>query len=429
MTSMDVREGQASEPPAGQPRAHEDLLRHASVLIVDDAPANVALLTRLLRSADVRQLHGVTDSREAVEVWLQVRPDLVLLDLQMPHLDGFEVMAALRAAAPDGQFVPILVLTADTTPTTRDRALSAGANDFLTKPFDRTEVVLRVRNLLQTGSLYAAVQRHNATLTAELERHADQERRLAAEHRELTAAIDTVLTGGRLSMVFQPIVDLARSRLVGLEALARFAGDPPRPPNEWFEDAGRVDRSVDLEIAAIAAALQELDQLPAEVFLSVNASPATAMSPQLERLLDRFTGQRIVLELTEHSPVDDYDALLAALGELRRRGIRIAVDDTGAGYAGLQHLLRVRPEVVKLDVALTRGIDVDPARRALATGLVAFAREMGSAIIAEGIETAAELETLRGLEIGWGQGYHLARPSQLPSALSLNAFATAAGSA
>jgi EAL domain-containing protein (putative c-di-GMP-specific phosphodiesterase class I) len=429
MTSMDARGGQASEPPLGQLRVDEDLLQNACVLVVDDAPANVALLSRLLRSVGVQQVHGVTDSREAVERWLQVRPDLVLLDLQMPHLDGFQVMASLRAAAPDGVFVPILVLTADTTSTTRDRALSAGANDFLTKPFDRTEVVLRVRNLLQTRSLYADVQRHNAALTAELERHADQERRLAAEHRALTAALDAVLNDGRLSMVFQPIVDLEGSRLVGLEALARFAGDPPRPPNEWFEDAGRVGRSVDLEIAAIAAALQELDQLPAEVFLSVNASPATAMSPQLERLLDRFSGQRIVLELTEHSPVDDYDALLAALGELRRRGIRIAVDDTGAGYAGLQHLLRVRPEIVKLDVALTRGIDADPARRALATGLVAFARELDAVVVAEGIETAAELETLRALEIGWGQGYHLARPASLPAALSLNAFAAVAGSA
>ncbi|MEX2291000.1 MAG: EAL domain-containing protein [Mycobacteriales bacterium] len=412
-----------------QPGVDEDLLRDASVLVVDDAPANVALLTRLLRDAGVRRTHGVTDPRQALDRWQQARPDLVLLDLQMPHLDGFAVMAALRAATPDEQFVPILVLTADTTSTTRDRALRAGANDFLTKPFDATEVLLRVRNLLQTRSLYATVQRHNATLTAELDRRASQERRLAAEHRELSSRIDAVLAEDRLRMVFQPIVDLARSRLVGLEALARFAADPPRPPNEWFEDAGRVDRGVDLELAAIAAALEQLGQLPCGPFLSLNASPATAVSPQLADLFDRVPGERIVLELTEHSQVADYDTLLAALGRLRRRGVRVAVDDTGAGYAGLHHLLRVRPEIVKLDVALTRGIDTDPARRALATGLVAFARELDAVIVAEGIETAAELETLRALEIGWGQGYHLARPAQLPSALTLNEFAAVADSA
>lgn len=426
---MDVREGEPGVPLVEQPTVDEYLLRDAAVLVVDDAPANVALLTRLLRDAGVQRIHGITDPRQALERWRQVRPDLVLLDLQMPHLDGFAVMAALRAATPGGQFLPILVLTADTTSSTRDRALGAGANDFLTKPFDATEVLLRVRNLLQTRSLYATVQRHNVTLTAELDRRAAQERRLAAEHRELSARIDAVLAEGRMSMVFQPIVDLAGSRLVGLEALARFATDPPRPPNEWFEDAGRVDRGVELELGAVAAALDQLDQLPCGSFLSVNASPATAVSPRLEQLLDRFPGDRVVLELTEHSPVEDYDTLLTSLGRLRRRGVRVAVDDTGAGYAGLHHLLRVRPEIVKLDVALTRDIDADPARRALATGLVAFARELDAVVIAEGIETTAELETLRALKIGWGQGYHLARPARLPAALSLNAFTAVAGSA
>jgi EAL domain-containing protein (putative c-di-GMP-specific phosphodiesterase class I) len=121
-----------------------------------------------------------------------------------------------------------------------------------------------------------------------------------------------------------------------------------------------------------------------------------------------------VVELTEHSRVEDYDALLGALDALREGGVRIAVDDAGAGYAGLQHILRLHPEILKLDTALTPGIDNDPVRRALAASLLTFADEIGAVIVAEGIETPQELDTLRSLGIPWGQGYHLARPGALP---------------
>lgn len=414
VTGTEIESGQVVTSTVGTLGLEDAVLRDATVLVVDDTPANVVLLTRLLRSAGVEQVFGVTDPREAVDQWRRTRADLVLLDLQMPHLDGFAVMAALREAVPAGQFVPVLVLTADTAPTTRDRALAAGANDFLAKPFDRTEVVLRVRNLLHTSSLYAEAQRHNAALAAELDRRAAQDERLAREQREVQARVDAVLTAGRVSMVFQPIVGLADGHLVGLEALARFPAEPVRPPGAWFEDAWTCERGIDLELAAIRAATEQLDRVPACAFMSVNASPATAVSAQLGRLLDDVPCDRLVLELTEHTQVEDYDTLLAGLDSLRRRGVRVAVDDTGAGYAGLRHLLQVRPNIVKLDVALTRGIDTDPARRALAAGLVTFAREIGAAVVAEGIETEQELQTLQALEIEWGQGYHLARPAQLP---------------
>ena len=414
VTKLETGAGKVMASGVGEFGLDDAVLRSASVLVVDDTPANVALLTRLLRSAGVEDVHGVTDSREAVEHWRRTRADLVLLDLQMPHLDGFAVMASLRAAVPAGQFVPVLVLTADTAPTTRDRALAAGANDFLAKPFDRSEVVLRVRNLLHTRSLHADVQRHNAALTAELERRAERDERLSREHREIAGRVDTILAAGRLAMVFQPIFDLAGGQLVGVEALARFPNEPARPPDAWFQDAWTCGRGIDLELAAIRAATDQIDRVPVGAVLSVNASPATAVSPLLGSLLEGLPQDRIVLELTEHTQVEDYDALLTGLRGLRRRGVRIAVDDTGAGYAGLRHLLHVRPDIVKLDVALTRGVDTDPARRALAAGLVTFAQEIDAAVVAEGIETEDELQTLRTLGIGWGQGYHLARPGQLP---------------
>jgi EAL domain-containing protein (putative c-di-GMP-specific phosphodiesterase class I) len=420
--------GEGGEGPArawspGRLLPDADVLHDSCVVVIDDVPANVVLLKRLIESAGVEHVHGVTDPREAVQRCLEVGADLVLLDLQMPYLDGFAVMSALRATLPGDEFVPVLVLTADTASETRDRALRAGANDFLTKPFDRSEVVLRVGNLLHTRSLYAQVQRHNAALRVELERRVDEERRSAAQRQEQLDRIDAVLSGGLLRMVFQPIVDLVADTVVGVEALARFATEPSRPPNEWFDDAVDADRGVELELAAIAAALEEISDVPRDGFMSVNVSPATVMTPALGRLLDEIPADRVMLELTEHTRVQDYEALVTELGRLRRRGVRIAVDDTGSGYAGLRHLLDVRPDIIKLDIALTCGVDADPARRALAVGLTSFAREIDAVVIAEGIENERELETLKALGIDWGQGYHLARPGALPAVLGLNARA------
>jgi EAL domain-containing protein (putative c-di-GMP-specific phosphodiesterase class I) len=121
-----------------------------------------------------------------------------------------------------------------------------------------------------------------------------------------------------------------------------------------------------------------------------------------------------VLELTEHNPVDDYPTLLDALDRFRRWGGRIAIDDTGAGYASFQHLLWLHPDIIKLDITLTRGINADPARRALAGALVGFATEIGAIIIAEGIEIPGDLAALQRIGIPWGQGYYLARPGGLP---------------
>jgi EAL domain-containing protein (putative c-di-GMP-specific phosphodiesterase class I) len=214
-------------------------------------------------------------------------------------------------------------------------------------------------------------------------------------------------------VVYQPIVSLVTGRLLGVEALARFRAEPYRPPNEWFAEAEAVGRGVEMEIRAVELALGQLDALPAGTYMSINTSPAAAVVPRFTALVGRYPGERIVLELTEHTRVQDYEALLAALEVPRSHGVRIAVDDTGAGYAGLQHLLRLQPNVLKLDLALTRSIDADPARRALASALVTFAGEIGAVLVAEGVESVSELRTLSALGIPAAQGYHLARPASL----------------
>jgi EAL domain-containing protein (putative c-di-GMP-specific phosphodiesterase class I) len=338
----------------------------------------------------------------------------VLLDLHMPHLDGFGVLEALQAALAPDDFLPVIVLTGDATDATRVRALDAGANDFLTKPFDRIEVLQRARNLLQTRALYQGIQRDRRRLEAALEQELEAQRRLEADRALRRERVVEVLDRGTLRMVFQPIVDLATGRTIGVEALARFDAEPQRTPDVWFDEAAGVGLGADLELAAISAAVAQLDALPPGLLLSVNTSPATAMDPRFSEVLRPFASPRLVLELTEHQRVADYGALLAAIEELRAEGVKIAVDDAGAGYAGLQQILDLQPDVIKLDLVLTRGVDVDPVRRSLAAALVTFAGETGATLIAEGIETAGELAALQGLGVHWGQGYHLARPAPPP---------------
>ena len=393
----------------------DTLFAQATFVVIDDVEANVQLLRRLLQQAGAAAVHTFTDPAEAVQRMTALDPDLVLLDLHMPAMDGFAVLETLRASRPAGRFVPVLVLTADTSWEVRRRALSLGAHDFLTKPVEADEALLRARNLLESRALHEAMRAHNRVLAAELAdaRAAaalDAERRARLHHR-----IQSLLATGGPTMVFQPIVDLRGGGLVGLEALARFPGSGrAASPGVWFTDAADAGCAVDLEMAAIQNALAALPSVPEGAFLSVNASAETATSDALRRLLDSTDCTRLVLEITEHSPVEDHATLAAALSGPRAAGLRLALDDTGAGYAGLNQLLRLSPDIVKLDGMLTRDLDTDPARRALALALSAFCAEVGATMIAEGIETAAELAVLRELTPCWGQGFLLGRPGPLP---------------
>lgn len=385
-----------------------------TVLVVDDQRANVALLERILHREGVGRVVGITDSRLAVEQYLAVQPDLILLDMHMPHLDGLAVLEALTQVIPAHSFVPVLVLTADATDAAKRAALAAGAKDFLTKPFDQIEAVLRVRNLLETRAMHVALQRRNAALRAELAERRERERQEAAEHQARLGSVAAVLHGSAITMVFQPIVELTTGATVGVEALARFPGSDRRP-DWWFAEAALVGLGADLELLAVRTAAAQVTSLPSDMYMSVNASPTTALDPRLVEILTT-RAERFVLELTEHASVADYDHLVERLAPLRGLGMRLAVDDAGSGFASLRHILRLHPDVIKLDIELTRGVDLDPARRALASALVAFGAEIGATIVAEGIETAAELETLSRLGVRHGQGFHLARPGPIPGA-------------
>lgn len=238
--------------------------------------------------------------------------------------------------------------------------------------------------------------------------------------------IGAVLGHDLFSVVYQPIMNAATEAPVGFECLTRFESGAP---DAWFADAADVGLGVTLEVAAIRKALSALSVIPHQIYLAVNASPETILSGELESVFDASSLARIVLEVTEHSTVDDYEQLCAVLRSWRERGVRLAVDDAGAGYSSLRHILALQPDLIKLDMSLTRNICLDPARKALAAALIGFAHETGSGIIAEGVETSAEFATLRALGVDRVQGYFLGRPMPLDAAARLFAHRTSAGAA
>lgn len=238
-------------------------------------------------------------------------------------------------------------------------------------------------------------------------REDDEEQRLT--RRASRERIENILEGHALpTMVFQPIVDLRTGETVGYEALSRFdAGSPVA----WFAEANRAGLGVELELKAITRALDQFAEFPADAFLSLNCSPATLLTDALDDLVSHHPGQRIVVELTEQTQVDDYRSCRAAADRLRARGVRLAIDDLGAGYSSLQRVIALQPEIIKLDRSLIQV--ADPAGHAMVRTLVTLGQLTGATLVAEGIEDAASLGAVRELGVPLGQGFHLGRPGPL----------------
>jgi EAL domain-containing protein (putative c-di-GMP-specific phosphodiesterase class I) len=229
--------------------------------------------------------------------------------------------------------------------------------------------------------------------------------------------VEQILRAETIDTAFQPIIDVQLGRVVGAEALSRFTTKPARTPDVWFAAAESVGRGLDLEEVALRRALTRAFQLPQGCYVAVNASPGMLLSSRLLPVLQAsgFPLNRIVVEVTEHTSIPDYGPVRAAREQLRVHGIRVAVDDAGAGYASLQHVLALATDMIKIDRSLISGVDADPIRASMVAAVVMFALQSGAALVAEGVETAAELDALRTLAVDHAQGYLIARPSTDPA--------------
>lgn len=222
--------------------------------------------------------------------------------------------------------------------------------------------------------------------------------------------VRSVLRKGGLEIVYQPAIRLDAPRIEFFEALARFHSPAGEGPEAWFASAAEVGLGAELEMLAARCALEGLSTLPQGSAVSINVSPATFLSSVFAEEMDSAPLERIILEITEKHAVQCYKALIGTLEPLRKRGLRVAVDDAGAGYSSFRHILHIRPDIIKLDMSICRGIHEDHMRRALASALITFARQIGSELVAEGVETADELQSLRALGMTIIQGHIVARP-------------------
>jgi EAL domain-containing protein (putative c-di-GMP-specific phosphodiesterase class I) len=229
------------------------------------------------------------------------------------------------------------------------------------------------------------------------------------QHRtEIEERLAPVFERGGPDVVLQPIVDLVTGAQVGAEALSRFPTDWGKAPDVVFAEAHSIGAGDRLELLALATAAAHLDDVPG--YISMNVSPATLLTPECLDLLARLPLERIVLELSEHDQVEDYDALRTALLPLRARGMALSIDDVGAGFSSLRHIVVTSPDVIKIDRSIVSGLDHDPVLAKLVASLVDFAHGCGVRVVAEGVETAAEHAMLLGAGVDYGQGWLYGRP-------------------
>ncbi len=373
-------------------------LRRRVLMVDDDSNLTDAVRRRLRRSYEIT---AVESPLEAIQI-LAADPTFVVIvsDFHMAEMSGTEFLAVARDLAPDA--IRIL-FTGSSSLTTAIEAINVGGVfRFVSKP---------VHSEVFDAALAAASEAHDRGL--------DDRSKLEDVNAELDAKSEgreqilDVMDGG-IQTVFQPIVRLADRSIVGHEALSRVDSKPMRSPDIWFGLAEELGLGIQLDSTALACALRAWRSTALRTqALWLNISPGTVISGLAHaELLD--ARHPIVLEITERTPVNDYDELRAGLKPLRSSGIRLAIDDVGAGYSSMLHVTELRPDIIKLDRSLITDIPVDDDRRAMVRSLIDFACARGINPLAEGIETIGEAHSLTELGAELAQGFYFGRPEPQP---------------
>ena len=249
-------------------------------------------------------------------------------------------------------------------------------------------------------------------------RHIDKQLHKNQEDNQIKKRITEVLNNHEVKTVFQPVFHVDQQKVIGYECLSRFTSTPYRTPDVWFQQAESVGLGEELEIMAIEAAIDKMSAFSNNTSFSLNISPEYVINGAVERALTQhILDKKIVLEVTEHAQITDYRAFRNAVESLRNQGVRLAIDDVGAGYSNFQHILELGADIIKLDISLIRNIDTDTSRKALTAALIAYAKETACEVLAEGVETQEEFHELVRLGINKIQGYFISQPLELEQAI------------
>jgi EAL domain-containing protein (putative c-di-GMP-specific phosphodiesterase class I)/CheY-like chemotaxis protein len=373
------------------------------ILLVDDDAAILKLYDRVLRSAGW-SVEAVLDSSQAAQLVAKERFDVVITDIRMPKLSGVDLLHAIRRQGAD---VPVILTTAEPDVETATKAVEYGAFRYLVKAEGvalLVDIVARAARLHRLSSCTAGTPESSGT-----RRCPPNEVAMAALEERLDRALE------RVYMVYQPVVSCGNRRVFGYEALVRCADPALANPAELFDVAGRIGRVPDLGRVIRAEVAAAARNAPQDAFLLVNVHPEELSDPDLVSPDAPLTAlsSRVVLEITERATLEHVAGLSGRLSKLRQLGFRIAVDDLGAGYAGLSCLLQIEPEIVKLDMSLVRGVDAAPRKSVVVRSMIELAaRELGMSVICEGVETPEERDALALLGCDLMQGYLFARPAR-----------------
>jgi EAL domain-containing protein (putative c-di-GMP-specific phosphodiesterase class I)/CheY-like chemotaxis protein len=370
-----------------------------SVLVVDDDVAVADLLRRWLRRAGF-EVTVADDGGAACETLAGRSFDAIVSDIQMPGLDGLQLLRGVREWDLD---VPVIMMTGAPSVDTAMHALEYGAFRYVAKPFDPKELVSVVNSAVRLKRLAQTKRQALELLGADT--------KLVGDRAGLDMALDRALES--LWMAYQPIVSPLEQKTFGYEALLR-SREPVLPhPGAVLEAAERLDRVHDVGRAVRGRVADTISQThgPSTFFVNLHARDLldeSLLSPSSP--LSRVAS-RVVLEITERASLDGVSDVRSRIKALRDLGFRLAVDDLGAGYAGLSSFANIEPEVVKIDMSLVRGVDSSAVKRQIVEKLSALARELGIIVVAEGVESASERDALRSIGCDLLQGYLFAKPA------------------
>jgi EAL domain-containing protein (putative c-di-GMP-specific phosphodiesterase class I) len=385
-----------AEPESGE---RSDGNSKASVLVVDDDPDVLRGVVRLLRS----QGYSVTSANNGADAARSLHGrsfDVIVSDIKMPGMDGIQLLREVRE---HDLHVPVVLVTGEPAVSTAVQALEYGAFHYLTKPVDSEALMRSVAKAVSMHRMARVKQQ-----AAELLGHAGA---LGADRAGLEASFDRAMQS--LWMAYHPIVDFRRKQIYGYEALLR-SNEPSLPhPGAVLDAATRLGR-----LDALGRSIRDLAAAPMNAtgseMLFVNLHVTDLVDPWLSAPDSPLSqiAHRVVLEITERLSLDEVKDVRARVAALREMGFRIAVDDLGAGYAGLTSFTLLEPEIVKLDMSLVRDVHKNSTKQKVIRSMTALSQDMGMTVVAEGVETIEERDTLLDLDCDLLQGFLFAKPGR-----------------